>query len=278
MSDQVFWYLTRSAALLCWLAAAASMTIGLLMSTRTLGRRPTIPWLLDVHRFLSAMSVVFLGLHLASLWADTFVELTVVDLLVPGQARIAGLSSTSLAIGVVAAWLLVGVELSSLVKKWISPRTWHTIHLTSYGSLAAGAVHGIQVGSDTTNRLLIAVAASMWTLIALLTAIRFSAYLTDRKLRYDLEQGHADRDEGTDRPRRTDDGEPNGWPIERESADERYATATRPIERVPVPETPSARHPPPGRRPIDRGVPPPSHRRPVDPSGRRRSAPPPVDR
>lgn len=278
MSDQIFWYLTRSAALLCWLAAAGSMTIGLLMSTRTLGRRPTIPWLLDVHRLLSGMSVVFLGLHLASLWADTFVELTVADLLVPGQARIAGLSSTALAIGVVAGWLLVAVELSSLVKKWISPRTWHTIHLTSYGSLAAGAVHGIQVGSDTTNRVLIAVAASMWTLIALLTAIRFSAYLTDRKLRYDLEQGHADLDEETVPRRRSDDAAHNGWPAESESADERHATATRPIERVPVPETPSARHPPPRRRSVDHGVPPPSHRRPVDPSGRRSSAPPSADR
>lgn len=185
MSDQVFWFATRSAGILAWFAASTSLLIGLTMSTRALGRRPTIPWLLDLHRFFAAMSMVFLAIHLVTLWADSFVTLGPVDLLVPGVATIPGLSRLSLFLGVTAGWLLAIVQGSSLIKDHLPPRHWHTIHLTSFGVVISGAVHAVQAGSDTDNRYLIAAAASIGAAMAILTVIRALAVLFERKRRYD---------------------------------------------------------------------------------------------
>lgn len=190
MSDQVFWFATRSAGIMCWMAAAASMVVGLLITTRALGRRPSVPWLTDLHRYLAAMAMVFLGLHLVTLWLDPFVGFGLADLVIPFSAEVPSLTGWGLAVGVVAAWIMVAVQVSSLVKSHLPPDVWHTIHLGSYGSMVAGAVHAVETGSDTDNRLLISVAASMVSATVLLTAIRVSRQLTERKRRYDDDIDH----------------------------------------------------------------------------------------
>ena len=202
LSDQFFWFATRSAGLLCWFAATGSVGVGLLMSTRALGRKPTIPWLLDVHRFLGAASIVFLALHLVTLWADDFIDFGPAELFIPGRAQIGGLSDLALALGVVAAWILLIVEASSLIKDHLPKRFWHTLHLTSFATVILGLIHGIEVGSDTDNRVLIAASVSSLMAVLVLTAIRVSRVLSDRKYRYELEASveadHLDEPEGFD--------------------------------------------------------------------------------
>ncbi len=187
MSDQFFWFATRAAGIICWFAAAGSVTVGLLIPTRLLGRRPTIPWLLDLHRYLGAMSVLFLVVHLVTLWFDEFVQFGLADLLVPFAAEVPGLPDWSLALGVFAAWLLFAVEGSSLIKDRIPARAWHTIHLTSFGVLVSGAVHGLTAGSDTDNVLLVATTVSVTVALLILGAVRATGVLGDRKRRYDEE-------------------------------------------------------------------------------------------
>lgn len=173
MSDQFFWYVTRSAALVCWASAAASILVGLLTSSRLLGRRPTIPWLVDLHRQLAAMSLVFLAVHMASLWLDGFVDFGLIDLVVPWAATVPGLTGTSIALGVIAGWLMVLVELSSLVKDRLNDDLWRSIHLLSFGALGAGTIHALQTGSDVGNPLVAAVAVSTLAAILLATVARF---------------------------------------------------------------------------------------------------------
>lgn len=188
MSDQFFWFATRGAGIMTWLAACASTLVGLMMSSRVLGRRPAIPWLLDLHRFLGAMSMLFLGVHLVTLWLDEFVSFGLAELLVPWVAHVPGLTRLSLALGVLAGWLLAAVQLSSLIKDRLPPNTWHTIHLTSFGVLIAGAVHGLEAGSDSDNSFLIALAVSVLTAITLVGLVRVSRYLSHRKHVYELSQ------------------------------------------------------------------------------------------
>ncbi len=207
MSDQFFWYATRAAGILTWFSATLSLCVGLMMSSRALGRRPTIPWLLDVHRYTAGMSMVFLFLHLFTLWADSFVDFTLSDFLIPGRADVPGLTNLSVAWGVVAAWILVVVEASSLVKKYLPPDWWHTIHLMSFGVVIAGLAHALQAGSDTDNRILVAVATSLLTAITLLLATRILRVLLDRKYQYDraLDAGSVEVQPLGRKPRVVDD-------------------------------------------------------------------------
>ncbi len=236
MSDQFFWFATRSAGIMAWFAATFSIVVGLLIPTRALGRKPTIPWLVDLHRYLGGMSVVFLIIHLVTLWADEFVNFGPADLLIPWVAEVPGLSRWSLAIGVIAGWLLVAIEASSLIKDRIAPRTWHTIHLTSFAVMVAGAVHGLEAGSDTDNVLLVALAASVAMAVAILTAMRVYFVITDRQ-RYADEPSA--REVLDDRRRRR--AEAVSAPADRRSAQEPRPRA-RPAPMEPVADAPRAPH------------------------------------
>ncbi len=172
MSDQFFWYVTRAAALVTWLSAALSMLVGLTTSSRLLGRRPTIPWLVDLHRMLGAMSVFFLAIHMGSLWLDSFVQFGPAELLIPWVATVPGLTETSLAYGVIAAWLLAAVQFSSLIRDRMPSNLWHTIHLLSFGSLVVGTLHALQAGSDIDNPLVVGIGVSLLTAIVLSTVVR----------------------------------------------------------------------------------------------------------
>ncbi|MSW45983.1 MAG: ferredoxin-NADPH reductase, partial [Actinobacteria bacterium] len=51
-STKVWWYVSRSAGIVGWALCAASVLWGMALSTRALGRKPSAPWLLDLHRFI----------------------------------------------------------------------------------------------------------------------------------------------------------------------------------------------------------------------------------
>ena len=172
MSDQIFWYLSRSAGLVSWLAAAGSILVGTMIPSRLLGRRPTIPWLTDLHRMLGALASVFLVIHMVALWFDHFVQFRLADLLVPGVATVPGLSRLSLAVGVVAAWLLIAVQVTSLVRDHLPTSVWRSIHLTSYAVLVLGSIHAILAGSDMTNPVVAALGTSAVTAVVLATVVR----------------------------------------------------------------------------------------------------------
>ncbi len=172
MADQIFWYISRSAGLVSWLAAAGSILVGTLIPSRILGRRPTIPWLTDLHRMLGALASVFLLIHLAALWFDHFVQLRFDDLLIPWVADIPGLSRTSIALGVLAAWMMAAVELTSLIRDRIPPDWWRTIHLSAYASLVLGTAHAFLAGSDITNPIVAALGTSAITAVLLALVVR----------------------------------------------------------------------------------------------------------
>ena len=50
---------------------------------RALGDKPKAPWLLDLHRHLGGLTVLFTGLHMAALVADSYAQFGLADLLVP---------------------------------------------------------------------------------------------------------------------------------------------------------------------------------------------------
>ncbi len=194
MSDQIFWYISRSAGLVAWLAAAGAIVAGTMIPSRMLGRRPTIPWLTDLHRMLGAMASIFLLVHMAALWFDHFVQFRWADLLVPWVATVPGLGRTSLALGVIAAWLTAAVELTSFVRDRMPAHWWHSIHLTSYLVLAIGAVHAILAGSDVANPIVASLGTSAITAVVLATIVRIRRRPPARPRPAEPEHDEADAD------------------------------------------------------------------------------------
>lgn len=99
MDPQLWWYFARVGGLMSWWLLSATVVWGLLLSTRILGPWSTHMRLLDAHRVLSGLSLVFLALHLIALLADSWVGFGVLELLVPFTS---GYRSTAVAWGVIS--------------------------------------------------------------------------------------------------------------------------------------------------------------------------------
>ncbi len=101
MTSQLWWYLARAAGIVSWALVAISVCWGLLLAGRPIPGR-SVGWarphrLLDLHRYLGALAVVFTGIHVGALIADSYVHFDVVGVLVPfavvvatGRGRVGG--------------------------------------------------------------------------------------------------------------------------------------------------------------------------------------------
>jgi DMSO/TMAO reductase YedYZ heme-binding membrane subunit len=152
-----------------WGLLALSVIWGLALSTRALGRRPRANWLLDLHRFLGGLAVIFVAVHLVGLAFDHWVDIGLRQMLVPFTSS---WNPMAVSWGVVALYLLVAIELTSLVRKRLPKRFWKGIHLTSYGLYVIATVHMFTAGTDAGSTYLQWAAVVATAVIVFFTAYR----------------------------------------------------------------------------------------------------------
>lgn len=172
MNEKLWWYIARSTGIVAWALIATAVIWGLLLTTKLLDGRPAPKWLLDLHRFLGALAVAFTAVHLGGLVADTYTAFGPADLLVPFASSWKPLP---VALGVVAIYLLIAVEVSSLAMRRIPRRWWRGIHLTSFGSFWLATIHGIAAGTDHSNRVLMFAYIATAGVVIFLTVFRVLA-------------------------------------------------------------------------------------------------------
>ncbi|MFT5531676.1 MAG: sulfoxide reductase heme-binding subunit YedZ [Candidatus Poriferisodalaceae bacterium] len=134
------------------------MLIGLFASTRILGAKPGARWLIDLYRMFSVLTVAFTAVHIAAIVADNFVQFGLADVSISmdSQWRPGGV-----AWGIVAAYLLATVEVSSRIKRRLPDRLRRTLHLASVPLVTFASVHAWQSGSDTRSPLVIGPAVAL---------------------------------------------------------------------------------------------------------------------
>jgi hypothetical protein len=143
-----WWYVARASGLVAWALALGSILLGLALASRALGKRPTGPWLLDLHRWVGGLTIWFTAVHVGALVADSYVRFDLVDVLVPFAST---WRPAAVAWGVISLWLLVAIELTSYARAHLSKRVWHGVHLTSYAVAVMATIHGVTAGSDAAN-------------------------------------------------------------------------------------------------------------------------------
>ncbi len=149
MNAQIWWYVARASGIVGWLLLSATVIWGILLPAKVSDRqRPA--WILDLHRWLAGLTVGFVGLHLVALVADSYTYFGLADLAVPFASE---WKPVPVALGVLATWLLVLVQVTSLAMKRIPRRIWHRIHLASYVTFFLASLHGTLAGTDASNRL-----------------------------------------------------------------------------------------------------------------------------
>lgn len=163
------WDVARAGGLVAWGLATASVVWGLALSTRLARRRPWPAWLLDMHRLLGALAVVFTVVHVGAVLLDSYTNFGIADVLVPFAAS---WHPTAVAWGIVAFYLLVAVEATSLARARIGKRWWRRAHYGSFALFAFATVHAVAAGTDTKTDLVLAAIVMASLPVAALTAIR----------------------------------------------------------------------------------------------------------
>lgn len=166
MSLQLPWYVARASGIVAWALLAGSVLWGLAMTTKTFKRVVRRPWLLDLHRFLGGLALVFTVVHILAIVGDTYVHFGLVEVLVPLAAK---WHPIGVAFGIVGMYLLTAVELTSLARSRIPNSLWRRVHYLSFPLYLVTTVHLLTAGTDRRNRaLLIAVVVSTAAVVALL--------------------------------------------------------------------------------------------------------------
>ncbi len=160
MNGHLTWYVARAAGIVTWGLLVASMIWGLLYATRVFRRRVPLWWLLGVHRFLSGLAVIFTAVHVVALLLDQYIGFSWSDALVPFASS---WHPIAVGWGILAMYLLVAIETTSLLKARLPYGVWRAIHLGSYPLFALATIHGLSSGTDVkvvvTNGLEIALGA-----------------------------------------------------------------------------------------------------------------------
>lgn len=172
MSEHLAWYVARSTGIVSWGLLVASMLWGFLYATRLLGRRARPWWMLGVHRWLGALAVTFVVVHVLALVADTYTTFGLSDILVPFASD---WRTIPVALGVVGFYIMVTVEVTSLLQRHLPRPVWRQIHLASCGLFAFATLHSLSAGTDVRQVVAGGAAVGVGVVVALLSALAWVA-------------------------------------------------------------------------------------------------------
>ncbi|MGD9751307.1 MAG: hypothetical protein AB7W59_09955 [Acidimicrobiia bacterium] len=180
MNEKLAWDIARAGGIVAWGLLSFSVIWGMLLASRLLGQRAPAPWLLELHRYLGALSLVFTGVHIGGLVGDNWLHIGWAEVLVPQASAWKPLAVTW---GVLALYLLLAVEVTSLGKKLLPQKLWRRIHLLAFPLVLVTSLHGAQAGTDATNRLYRALSVGVLAAILVLTMVRLAIGRRARKRR-----------------------------------------------------------------------------------------------
>jgi sulfoxide reductase heme-binding subunit YedZ len=164
IDPRVWWWVTRASGIVAWVVVAAAVVWGLLASTKLIRKRGVPAWILDLHRYLGTLTIVFVIVHVGAIWLDSFVKFTPTQLAVPFASS---WRPHAVAWGIFATYLLLAIQITSWAMRRLPRKLWHRVHVLSLPMLALATVHGFLAGTDRSNRAL------QWSAFVVLLGVVF---------------------------------------------------------------------------------------------------------
>lgn len=145
-NSQALWYMTRGFGLIDLVLLTATMVMGLTQVVRF--ARPGWPRFVvsALHKNISLLAVVFLGVHVVTAVLDTFAPISLASVFIPFVGKYRPLW---LGMGALSLDLLVALVITSLVRDRMRHRTWRLLHWAAYLCWPVAIVHGLGTGTDT---------------------------------------------------------------------------------------------------------------------------------
>jgi sulfoxide reductase heme-binding subunit YedZ len=144
-AGSAFWYASRSTGVVCLVLFSLVAILGILVNRQ--GRLPGLPRfaVTGLHRNLSMLTVVFLGIHIVTAIVDGYAHIPWLSTIVPFSS---GYERFWLGLGTVALDLVAAVVVTSLLRDRLAPSLWRLVHLMSYAAYPVTLVHSIGISKD----------------------------------------------------------------------------------------------------------------------------------
>lgn len=145
LTSPSLWYAMRATGVVALALLSATMVLGLLTAGRA--RAPSWPGFAQaaLHKWVSLLAVVFLGLHVLTAVLDTYVPVGWLALVVPFASRYRPLWT---GLGTAGLDLIAAVAISSALRQRIRAGTWRAIHWLAYASWPVAMAHSLGEGTD----------------------------------------------------------------------------------------------------------------------------------
>lgn len=162
MTSETLWYANRATGAVCLILFTVVVLLGIAVRLRT--RLPGLPRFgtISLHRALSLSATAFLALHIVFAIVDGYVDITVLDAVVP---FVSAYQPLWLGLGTVALDLMLAVLVTSLLRERVGRRAWRAVHWLAYACWPVALIHGIGIGTDAGTDWM------TWLTIACVTAV-----------------------------------------------------------------------------------------------------------
>ena len=195
------WLLIRASGITAWGLLTAVVVWGILLRTRVLGRVASPQGLLVMHRWLSALALGFLFLHMGLLLIDPAVHFTPTQLLIPFTST---WQPFAVGLGTIALWMLIPVSVMGRLRSRLGKagNAWfRRTHLIAYAAWPVATAHYVLAGTDAIAQWSIALLIAGTSLIVLaLLARAFVPPAAPRRAATTTEKPPAVADAAADAP------------------------------------------------------------------------------
>jgi methionine sulfoxide reductase heme-binding subunit len=151
-TELALWYVGRGTGVVSLVLLTVVMVLGVgSRSARPAFGLPRFA-VVALHRSASLLSVVFLAVHVVTLWLDPQAELKLVDFVLPFDASYRPLW---MGLGTLGLDLMAAVFVTSLLRRRIGVRAWRAVHWLAYLSWPVSLMHTLGTGTDRSTWWLI---------------------------------------------------------------------------------------------------------------------------
>jgi methionine sulfoxide reductase heme-binding subunit len=144
-SGAAFWYLTRGAGVVALLLLTASTLVGALTAGRWRSERWPRFAVATIHRNVTLLALVFIGIHVVTTIADGYAPIGIKDVFIPFVSQYRPIW---LGLGALALDVLLAIGIATALRKRIGYRAWRLLHWSAYAAWPLALAHGLGSGSD----------------------------------------------------------------------------------------------------------------------------------
>lgn len=144
-TEQLWWFVTRAAALIAYLLLWFSTVWGLAVPSKLVAPLLDQTYTFDFHQFISLLAIGFALLHIIVLMLDRYLPFTLWQILLP---FLNSYRPFWVGIGILSFYIILLVTITFYLRSLIGMTTFRSIHILGLVGYLGATLHGLFAGTD----------------------------------------------------------------------------------------------------------------------------------